>query len=359
MAKRTKKNPSRRSSSTSTNSQDEFVVTKEYRRFAEFCDACRRHRYIGLCYGPPGVGKTLSGRQYAKWDYLEPYLDITFRDPEDRPPIDFNECRAVFYTPTVANTPRQIESRVESIFMRFNCAIDEVLAPKLPDVLVMREWVELLIVDEADRLKFAGLEQIRDVYDRAKMGLVLVGMPGIEKRLARYPQLYSRVGFVHRFKVLSTKEMRFILQKKWETVGRILDQNDFTDEETVSAILRITGGNFRLLDRLLAQVERVLQINELQTVTKDIPSNSKESLRLEILWVSRLWFRHVESKVTVGFCLAAVGGWRFVWSRISSVGFLCGQASRYLLVDGRSLPLHGSRPAGAWSANAYRGRRQS
>src|SRR4051794_28026045 len=95
-----------------------FVETKEYRRFAEFCDACRQYRYIGLCYGPPGVGKTLSARHYACWEELQPLLDAQrfYFEPPVRP--DLAACRTVVYTPSMVTTPKRLDTELYSLRMR-------------------------------------------------------------------------------------------------------------------------------------------------------------------------------------------------------------------------------------------------
>ena len=56
--------------------------------------------------------------------------------------------------------------------------------------------------------------------------------------------------------------------------------DDFTDQEALAAIVRITGGNFRVIHRLLMQVERILEINQMQTVTKEVVEAARENLML-------------------------------------------------------------------------------
>jgi DNA polymerase III delta prime subunit len=234
-----------------------FVVTKEYRRLAEFADVVRRERYVGLCYGPPGVGKTLSARRYARWDLVEHAVQ-TFKFFEaDRIPREILDTRSAVYTPKVHNSPGRLDKELAHIQDRLSWMVQTLEHPEHDPPLLSRNqdrFAELLLVDEADRLKTPTLEQLRDRHDRTGVGLILIGMPGIEKRLARYPQLYSRVGFVHH-RVLSAEEQAFVLARHWPELG-LHDPEDFTTAEALATIIRITSGNFRLTARLVVQIKR-------------------------------------------------------------------------------------------------------
>jgi hypothetical protein len=61
-----------------------------------------------------------------------------------------------------------------------------------------------------------GPEQLRDFFGRHPIGLILIGIPGVEKRVARYPQLYSHIGFAHHDRPLTADELHFVLTHHWE-----------------------------------------------------------------------------------------------------------------------------------------------
>ena len=206
-----------------------FVETQEHRRFQEFCDACRRDCYIGLCYGMAGVGKTFSARYYTNRKSVMPGAF---------PPLSAGKLekgldrKVVLYTPSVVNSPGQIDREIGRCRGNFSAALLNRLGkeekPKLTaieqDMEVkrraayrngvsadddraaefrcerdayfaeskqyqsrrreIRDIPILLVIDEADRLRVASLEQVRAIFDQGGMGLVLIGMPGLEKRLA-------------------------------------------------------------------------------------------------------------------------------------------------------------------------------
>ena len=301
-----------------------FVETREYHRFIEFCQACCRYRYIGLCYGPPGVGKTLSAQRYTNWQRIKAL------DPLSQAPLkavlEGGEAHTVLYTAPAVNSPGQVERDIQALRNRLLSVAREPLRreeeaameqarqqeakkrqeweeqllrmdwlaqmrveplhrPPPPYGQIAREFekrlhqihdpTKLLIIDEADRLRMATLEVARAIFDRGDIAMVLVGMPGMEKRLARYPQFYSRIGFVHEFRALGAADVRQLLLEGWTPPEVDLP---LLEEEALTAIIRMTGGNFRLLDRLLSQIERIVQINELASVTREAVEAARESL---------------------------------------------------------------------------------
>jgi DNA transposition AAA+ family ATPase len=218
-----------------------FIATKEHRRFSEFADVVRQHRYI--CFGAAGVGKTLSARRYAKWDVAEPLLvDWGPRQPSDATVYAaVAGTRTVFYTPTVCCPFREVRDGIAKLVTRAGICIDEHLH--------------------------------REEFVRTGTTANLA-----ELLMSRYPQLYSRVGFAHHYRPLRGDELTFVLTCHWRQLGLALDEVDFTDAQAMALIARITGGNFRLLHRLFVQIGRILKINGLSVITDDVVEAARSTL---------------------------------------------------------------------------------
>ena len=276
--------------------ESEFIATKEYRRFKQFCDACMEYKYIGICYGSPGVGKTKSAEYYSNKQLKDSIPRNQFgRIITSEAPKELSNCQTILYTPSPPFSPYQMNNQLSNEQSTFNHIIKEArlnkvknekpeLSAKDIDVMIEanildnKDYFKLIIIDEAERLNVSALEILRALYDQLNIGFIFIGMPGLEKKLSRYPQLYSRIGFAHEYKVLSKEEMTFMLEHHWKKLNLQFKPDDFADHEAMTAILRVTNGNFRLLNRLFMQIDRILKLNQINSITKEVVLSARECL---------------------------------------------------------------------------------
>ena len=72
--------------------------------------------------------------------------------------------------------------------------------------------------------------------------------------------------------------MKFLLSGYWEQLDLKINPNDYTDAEAIAAIARVTNGNFRLLNRLFRQIQRIIKINSLNCITAEVVEAARECL---------------------------------------------------------------------------------
>ncbi len=268
-----------------------FASTGEHRRFVEFCEDRRRYRDIGVCVGIPGIGKTFSARKYAMWQTLEPFLDR--HAYVEKPPPKVASCHTVYHTVQPAHTPKSITLEIERKRGLLSWMVDTARSYDEADgadgesaastsngggLTGMEDRTELLIVDEAQFLKNNALEQLRYLYDRDRFGLVMIGMPGLDRTLTRYQQFYSRIGFMHRYKPLDTDRVRDILKQPL-VFGVELGADAFS-EEAVAGMIRYSEGNFRTLEKLTQRVESILEINGRAVADAEVVQLARQQILL-------------------------------------------------------------------------------
>jgi hypothetical protein len=74
--------------------------------------------------------------------------------------------------------------------------------------------------------------------------------------------------------------MQKLLVQRWTPVGVTLP-NEPSAPEVIAKLIRMTGGNFRLLTRILTQMERVLDVNRLNAVSSEVVEAARDSLVID------------------------------------------------------------------------------
>jgi hypothetical protein len=70
--------------------------------------------------------------------------------------------------------------------------------------------------------------------------------------------------------------MQKLLEQRWTPRGAKLP-NEQLLPEVIAKLIRMTGGNFRLLTRILTQIERVLDVNQFHTVSTEVVEAARDS----------------------------------------------------------------------------------
>jgi DNA transposition AAA+ family ATPase len=257
---------------------ERFLITSQYRRFAEMCNKSQTSKFIGLFYGKTGLGKTESALHYSNWRAVEPLLE-TSAAARIIPASVMHSSAAVF-TPDVNLSTSKLESGIRVLRNRFDELVDQATNwhSNGSEQFYPHRYLKLLIIDEADRLKLGALEVVRDMYDRKNLSIVLIGSPGIDRRLRRagYGQLHSRFNLIYEMQPLSTNEMSLFIAQKWLELKLPLTADDGVSK----AIMRIANGNFRVLIRIFSEIERLQKLNCFTMITPEVVEVARKSLLL-------------------------------------------------------------------------------
>ena len=208
----------------------DFIKTSIVSNIHDVAKICHVENEIGVCYGNAGIGKTFAVKKY------------TIDNPE-----------VILVEADLGYTPKVLFSEIHkklgfdgygTIHGMFLDIIDK-----------LKSSGRLIIVDEAEHLPYKSLELLRRIYDKAQVGILLVGMPRLIMNLKgeqrQYAQLYSRVGIAKHLGTLTEEDIKTIISSVIPNYSSVY-----------SLISKYCNGNTRVLTKILVRAVRIAQINQ-------------------------------------------------------------------------------------------------
>lgn len=231
-----------------------YFESRDYVQTIGVCKSCQENMALGIIVAKSGYGKTHALKKYAKMPrvaYIECDDTMACRDLVEAIEIQIGMPKGAGGT---------IWSRVNRIRDFFNA-----------------NEGYLLVIDEADKLinKYTQkkMEIIRGIYDQSDVGIVISGEPRLEAEIkGNLARFANRMDFYYKLKGLSTEEVRDYLEG--------YDVDDAAMAEFISRAQNSQTGCFRLLDRTLSNVIRILKDSGQTKITMKTVSQASSMMML-------------------------------------------------------------------------------
>ena len=223
----------RKNGAVSLKKKKEFFESRDFVQTIGVCQACQEYMGLGIIVGKSGQGKTHALKRYAELSRVA-YIECD----------DTMACRDL--VEAIENGIGLPKGYGGTIWSRVN---------RIREFFNTNEGF-LLIIDEADKLinKYTQkkMEILRGIFDQSDVGIVIAGEPRLEAELkGNLARFANRVDFGYKLKGLSKKEVEDYLE------GYEVDEAAMN--EMISRATNAQSGCFRLLDRTLNNVLRILR----------------------------------------------------------------------------------------------------
>lgn len=131
--------------------------------------------------------------------------------------------------------------------------------------------VEMVIIDEADRFKPKTFAEVRDIFDKLQIPVILVGTDRLDAVIKRDEQVYNRFRACHRFGRFSGEDFKRTVEIWEKQILKLPVASNLSSMKMLKILGQATGGYIGLLDMILREaairaLKKGLQKIDLETL---------------------------------------------------------------------------------------------
>jgi hypothetical protein len=237
-----------------------FIPLEQVKTLHEWLDGKRQSRQSGRVMGESRTGKTMGCDAYR-----------LRHQPKQEPGKPPQVPVAYIQIPQECSAKELFTAIIEHLKYQMNKGTVAEIRDRTLRVL-KGCGVEMLIIDEADRLKPKTFAEVRDIFDKLEIAVILVGTDRLDAVVKRDEQVYNRFRACHRFGKFSREDFKKIVDIWEKQVLKLPVPSNLSSKTMLKTLGEATGGYIGLLDMILRE-------SAIRALKKGLPKIDLETLK--------------------------------------------------------------------------------